>query len=143
MKKSNYSPDAFMHGIYDEILAKPYENAADKESALNVGEEIKSRTKAMLGIDKIPCKSTDLKLVLMGKPLDYPEYILEKYSVEICQNLNMLFYVLTPKNLTASASGVVALCGHGYGVRQILNISKNGRKKHLNYFDNYQKNFHL
>ena len=141
MKKSNYSPDAFMHGIYDEILAKPYENAADKESALNVGEEIKSRTKAMLGIDKIPCKSTDLKLVLMGKPLDYPEYILEKYSVEICQNLNMLFYVLTPKNLTASASGVVALCGHGYGVRQILNISKNGRKKHLNYFDNYQKNF--
>lgn len=141
MKKSNYSPDAFMHGIYTEMLSDPYGNVADKESALKISEEIKSRTKAMLGIEKIPCKSTDLKPVSAGKPLVYPEYILEKYSVEICKNLNMLFYVLTPKNLSDSASGVVALCGHGYGVRQILNISKNGKKKRFNYLDNYQKNF--
>ena len=132
MKKSNYSPDAFMRGIYAEMLSEPYGDVADKQSALKAGEEIKSKTKAMLGIDKIPCKAADLKPVLMGEPLVYPEYTLEKYLVEICRNLNMLFYVLTPKNLFDSASGVVALCGHGYGVRQILNISKAGKKKHFN-----------
>lgn len=141
MKKSNYSPDAFMRGIYDEMLAKPYENVADKKLALEIGEEIRNKTKAMLGIDKIPCRTKDLKLVPVGKELVYPEYTLQKYSAEICRNLNMLFYILTPKKITVPAPGVVALCGHGYGVRQILNISKNGRKKQLRYFDNYQKNF--
>ena len=141
MRKSNYSPDAFMNGIYNEMLAKPYENVRDAETALETGEEIRNKTKSMLGIDKIPCKIKDLKLVPMGKALVYPEYTLQKYSAEICRNLNMLFYVLTPKKLTDPAPGVVAMCGHGYGVRQILNISKKGRKKSFNYFDNYQKNF--
>ncbi len=141
MKKSDYSPDMFMRGIYNEILAKPYENANDAKSASEAGEMIKEKTKAMLGIDKIPCKISDVKPVPVGKALVYPEYTLQKYSAEICKNLNMLFYVLTPKKPSNPVPGVVALCGHGYGVRQILNISKNGRKKHFNYFDNYQKNF--
>lgn len=141
MKKSNYSPDAFMQGLYDEILAKPYENVSDAESAVRTGEKIKEKTRAMLGIDKIPGKTKDLKAVPVGKALVYPGYTLQKYSAEICKNLNMLFYVLTPQKINESAPGVVALCGHGYGVRHILNISKNGRKKHFNYFDNYQKNF--
>lgn len=141
MKKSNYSPDVFMQEIYDEILAKPYENVNDADSALKAGEIIKEKTKSMLGIDKIPCKTKNLKLIPVGEALVYPEYTLQKYSAEICKNLNMLFYVLTPKNTNKSAPGVVALCGHGYGVRQILNISKRGRKKHFNYIDNYQKNF--
>ncbi len=130
-----------MNGIYNEMLAKPYENVGDKKTALETGEEIRNKTKSILGIDKIPCKTEDLKLVPVGKALIYPEYALQKYSAEICRKLNMLFYVLTPKKLTKPAPGVVALCGHGYGVRQILGISKKGRKKHLRYFDNYQKNF--
>ncbi len=141
MRKSSYSPDAFMQGIYDEILAKPYENVNDAKSAFETGKAIKEKTKAMLAIEKIPCKIDDIKPVPVGKALIYPEYTLQKYSAEICKNLNMLFYVLTPKNINNPAPGVVALCGHGYGVRQILNISKRGRKKHFNYFDNYQKNF--
>ena len=56
MKKSNYSPDAFMHGLYTEMLSDPYGNVTGKETALKISEEIKSKTKAMLGIDKIPCK---------------------------------------------------------------------------------------
>ncbi len=141
MKTSRYSPDAFMKGIYPQMLAKPYENISNAQNALEIGKEIKERTKAMLGIGKIPDRITDFKISAEGKPLDYPEYTLQKCSAEICKNLNMLFYVLTPKNLSRPVSGVVALCGHGYGVRQILNISKKGNKKHLNYFDNYQKNF--
>ena len=141
MKTSRYSPDAFMKGIYSQMLSKPYENITDAKDALEAGRKIKERTEAMLGIGKIPNRITDFKIQQEGKLLDYSEYTLQKCSAQICQNLNMLFYVLTPKNLTRPASGVVALCGHGYGVRQILNISKKGNKKHFNYFDNYQNNF--
>lgn len=141
MKKSSYSPDAFMNSIYNEMFAKPYDNVGDAESALATGREIRNKTESMLGIDKIPFKTENIKPVRVGRELVYPEYTLQKYSAEICRNLNMLFYVLTPKNITVPTAGVVALCGHGYGVRQILNISKKGRKKRFNYFDNYQKNF--
>ncbi len=130
-----------MEGVYGKILATPYENACDKRSVLEVGAKIKEHTKQMLGIDRIPDKSTDLAVESVGKELDYPEYTLKKCSVTVCKNLDMLFYVLTPKNIKKPAPGVVALCGHGYGVRQILNISKRGGKKKFNYIDNYQKNF--
>lgn len=141
MKRSRYSPDAFMEGIYGKILASPYEKAWDKQSVLEVGARIKEQTKQMLGIDRIPDKITDLSVEYIGKELDYPEYTLKKCCVTVCENLDMLFYVLIPKNIKKPAPGVVALCGHGYGVRQILNISKRGKKKKLNYIDNYQKNF--
>ena len=130
-----------MQGIYGKILSEPYKDAADLKTALEVGSMIKERTKAMLAIDRIPDKITDIRIVPQGKPLIYPEYTLQRYSAEICKNLNMLFYILTPSKLNKSAPGVVALCGHGYGVRQILNISKSGKKKHFDYFDNYQKSF--
>lgn len=141
MKNSPYSPDLFMQEIYGKSCAKPYENVSTREAALRVGEEIRSKAKDILGIDKIPDKVTDYRLVPEGKNLDYPEYTLSRYSVEVCKGLKMLVYMLVPKNLKEKAPGVVALCGHGYGVRQILGISKRGNKKHLNYFDNYQKNF--
>lgn len=141
MKKSKYSPDAYMKSIYSDILAKPYKNAADKESALSVGLSIKSKASSVFNLDNIPGKITEYNIVPQSKALDYADYTLQKYSAEICKNLTMLFYILTPKNIKKPAPGVVALCGHGYGVRQILNISKNGCKKHIRYFDNYQKNF--
>ncbi len=141
MKTSRYSPDKFMHSVYAEIASNPYENVLDAQTALQVGKKIKEQTEAVLGLDKIPQKTTDFEIVYLGEPLVYPEYTLQKCSTEICKNLNMLFYILTPANITKAVPGVVALCGHGYGVRQILNISKKGNKKHFNYFDNYQNNF--
>lgn len=141
MKKSRYSPDEFMAEIYSKKFPNPYRDATDAKTALNTGAEIKEKTKALLGIEKIPGKATDFPLIPQGKAIDYPEYTLQRYSTEICVGLNMLFYILTPKNINGSAPGVAALCGHGYGVRHILNISKRGKRKHFNYIDNYQKNF--
>ena len=130
-----------MNGLYDVVPSKPYENAHDAESALQAGEQIKQQTKALLAIDSIPDRIVDSEPVAVGKPLVYKEYTLQKFSVEICKGLNMLYYLLEPNTAEQKAPCVVALCGHGYGVRQILNISKNGRKKRINYIDNYQKNF--
>ncbi len=141
MKKSPYSPDLFMKGLYNNIYKSPYENAKNGEDVLKISKEMRTKAKEIFALDKIPCKKSDLQLIPVGQALDYPEYTLQKYSVEICENLKSLVYILTPKKLKSPAPGVVALCGHGYGVRQILKISKRGKKKHFNYFDNYQKNF--
>ena len=138
MKNSPYSPDKFMGEIYESLKPDPYENFGD---VLKTGKEIRQKAEEIFSLDKIPNKITDYKLIPAGKELVYPEYTLKKYSVEICKGLQSLVYVLVPKNRREDAPGVVALCGHGYGVRQILNISKKGSKKHFNYFDNYQKNF--
>lgn len=141
MKTSRYSPDKFMEELYNKKFTDPYSNATDARTALDIGNDIKEKTRAVLGIDRIPDKITDYIIIPEGKALDYPGYTLQRYSAEICKGLNMLFYVLIPKNINGSASGVVALCGHGYGVRHILGISKKGGKKRFNYIDNYQKNF--
>ena len=141
MKKSPYSPDEFMSGLYGKIKAEPYKNAKTSEDAFYISKAIKEKTKEIFSVDKLSRMETSLKLIPVGKDLDYPEYTLKKYSVEILHGLNSLIYILEPKKVKEKTGGVVALCGHGYGVRQILNISKKGNKKHFNYFDNYQNNF--
>ncbi len=141
MKKSPYSPDEFMSGLYGKIKAEPYKNATSHEDALEIGKSIKEKAKELFSLERLDSMATELNLVSVGKNLDYPEYTLKKYSVEILQGLNSLVYILEPKKVNGKTSGVVALCGHGYGVRQILNISKKGNKKHFNYLDNYQNNF--
>ena len=141
MKKSPYSPDEFMSGLYGKIKPEPYKNAVSYEDAFKIGQGIKEKAKELFSLVRLNSMATELKLVPVGKALDYPEYTLKKYSVEILEGLNSLVYILEPKNVNGKTGGVVALCGHGYGVRQILNISKKGNKKHFNYIDNYQNNF--
>ncbi len=139
MKNSPYSPDAFMTGLYEKMRAEPYRNVRTAEEALEAGRVIREKARILFDADKLTVE--ELHPEKVGKALEYPEYTLQKYSVEICDGLKTAVFVLTPKNIKAPCAGVVALCGHGYGVRQILGISKGGRKKRIRYFDNYQKNF--
>ena len=141
MKNSIYSPDEFMSGLYGKFKAEPYENITSRDDALRIGSEIKAKAKEIFAVDKICSFTEKVELIDTGKTLDYPDYTLKKYNLKICDGLTSAVYVLMPKNIKEKTKGVVALCGHGYGVRQILNISKRGNKKHLRYIDNYQKNF--
>lgn len=139
--KSPYSPDKFMWGLYEEAYKSPYEKVNNADEVFKVSEEIKSKAKSLFNLDSIPNRAENPQLIPVGKCLEYSDYTLQKYSVEICKNLKMAVFLLTPKNISDKAPAVVALCGHGYGVRQILCINKNGNKKILPYIDNYQKNF--
>lgn len=141
MKNSQYSPDEFMSGLYEKIKNEPYKNAVCAEDAVAVGKEIRAKAHELFSIDKICNLTEKTELIEAADSLDYPDYTLQKYSLKICDGLTTAVYMLTPKKLNKKAVGVVALCGHGYGVRQILNISKRGSKKHFRYIDNYQKNF--
>lgn len=140
MKTSPYSPDDFMASLYDKNYKDPYENVKTKEDVIGVNNEIKQKAKEIFNLDKIE-KVSSYKLEKAGDSVDFGTYTLNKYSVEICPKLKMLVYISVPKKITKPAPAVVALCGHGYGVRQILSINKKGRKKRIRYFDNYQKNF--
>lgn len=141
MKKSQYSPDEFMSGLYGRFRAEPYKNATTIDDAHRIGQEIKDKVREIFALEKLCSFQEKTELTETGKTLEYADYTLKKYSLKICDGLITAVYVLMPKNLTGKANGVVALCGHGYGVRQILNISKKGNKKRFNYIDNYQKNF--
>lgn len=139
MKNSPYSPDAFMADLYNKMRNEPYADATSAQNVLAVGKNIREKTRETFAVEKL--LGGNYRLEKTGKALEYPEYTLQKYSFELCDNLKTAVFILTPKKIKKSASGVVALCGHGYGVRQILNISKSGKKKHIRYLDNYQKNF--
>ena len=141
MKTSPYSPDGFMKSLYENIYTNPFEKVNTLEEALSVCENIKAQAKKIFCVEKIPGRVAELNPMPVGKPLIYEKYTLQKYSVEICKGLNMAYFMLSPVARKEKAPGVVALCGHGYGVRQILNISKKGKKKLIPYLDNYQKNF--
>ena len=141
MKKNIYSPDEFMSSLYGKFKAEPYKDASTYEDTLAIGKEIKDKAKELFNIGKICDFTKKAELTEAGKVLDYPEYTLKKYELKICEGLISPVFMLIPKNITDNAKGIVALCGHGYGVRQILGISKKGNKKHFNYFDNYQNNF--
>lgn len=141
MKTSPYSPDAFMESLYEKAYKNPFEKVNGREDALAVCKSIRADAKRIFDFDKIPDKITEFEPVPVGNPLVYKDYTVQKYSVEICKGLDMAYFLLSPVNVKEKAPGVVALCGHGYGVRHILNITKNGKKKILPYIDNYQKNF--
>ncbi len=139
MKNSPYSPDEFMASLYGKLYADPYAEANSKEDVLAIGKEIREKVKSIFSADILGGRN--YKLEKVGNALEYEDYTLQKYSFELCENLKTAVYLLTPKKIKTSSPAVVALCGHGYGVRQILGISKSGNKKHIRYLDNYQKNF--
>ncbi|MBR2868784.1 MAG: hypothetical protein IKB88_06955 [Clostridia bacterium] len=141
MKKYQYYPDEFMSGLYGKFKNEPYKNVSSKEEALATGKAIREKTEKIFNINKFCDFNAKTEFEKKSDAVDYPNYTLQKYSLKICDGLISAVYMLTPKNISKKTVGVVALCGHGYGVRQILNIKKNGNKKHFRYIDNYQKSF--
>lgn len=134
MNKPDFSPDLFFRELY-ENRPLPFEGAEDVG---RVCRDIKERVKQAFALDKIPEKIGELAPVVLHSE-KRKSYKIETLSVEICRNWNMLCYLLIPEK--PNGTGVVAVSGHGYGVRQIIRQSKSGKYRKINFFDNYQKNF--
>ena len=58
MKKSPYSPDEFMSGLYGRIKAEPYKNADSYEDALKTGKSIKEKA---MEVKSTPRRQLDMK----------------------------------------------------------------------------------
>ncbi len=136
MKKVSFSPDLFLDSLYNGY-SSPFKDL-NADELIKESESLRSKLVSILSVDKIPNKIAVLSVVVLKK-VKRKNYTLEKISVEICKGWNMLCYILTPDK--PNGKGVVAVCGHGYGVRQIIRQSKIGTYRHINFLDNYQKNF--
>ena len=138
MKECKYSPDKYLDNLYRQIYRSPYENVSGSEKCLKVSEALRGRLTEILAIDRIPAQIKELRPEIV-KTEDRGSFIQETISLELCEGWNTLCYLLTPKLPLGSA--VVAVCGHGYGCRQIIRQGKLGSRRRVNFLDNYQKNF--
>lgn len=139
MKNSSCSPDGFISGLYEKTYRDPFKDAKTAEDVLKASQKIKDDAKNIFCLDLLSGGNRNLEK--SGKPVDFSDFTLQKYTFHLCDGLKSAVFILTPKKLLSPAPAVVALCGHGYGVRQILSISKSGKRKRIRYFDNYQKGF--
>lgn len=140
MNKDTFRPDGFLNGLYNFVYRSPYQNISGREQTLEACKRVRESVARVLALDKIPNKTDRLSPAVLWES-KRRGYTLQKLSVEICSGWNMLAYMLSPDSPNGQA--VVAACGHGYGVRQILRLSKDGRYRAVNFLDNYQKNFAL
>lgn len=137
MNKYRYCPDEYFKSIYG-VYKSPFENVSDEAGCKEKCADVRQKVKSLLATDNIPLRTDELSPEIL-KTEKRKNYTVKTLSVEICKNLNMLCYVLIPD--TRNGRGVVAVCGHGYGCRQIIRQSKSGKYRKINFFDNYQKNF--
>ncbi len=136
MKSNDFSPDAYFEKLYDE-RPRPFLDKDARETAECCGK-IREDVKSILGAERIPYRKESISPRVLSSQ-KRRGYEIKTLSVEICESLNMLCYMLIPEK--SNGFGVVAVPGHGYGVRQIIRQVKNGKYRTVNFLDNYQKNF--
>ncbi len=137
MKNKNFAPDGYFEKLY-AMSPSPFSAVENARDCFDVIEKLKKRTAEIFAVEKIPFRIQKLSPEVLKRE-KRSGYTLETLSVEICSGLFMLCYALVPDKKTDG--GIAALCGHGYGARQIIRQSKAGNYRKINFFDNYQKNF--
>lgn len=143
MNATTHCPDGFLDGLYGTLRGEPFASARDAASAAAAAGELREKLRTILALPTLEGMRTGAAPVPVGEPLRAKGYTLQKYDFPILPGLTTAVYLLRPEKLTGPAPGVVALCGHGYGVRQIVGTTKHDRLKRLPYFDDYQKRFAL
>ena len=126
--KHPFAIDNYMESLFDAVYKDPFSGVNDRDSALAACEKIRQEAARIFALDKIPARLEKCKIECICET-DRGSFVQKKLAVTCCEGLIMPVYLLIPKNIKAKAPGVVALCGHGYGVRQIIGTRKNGKPK--------------
>ena len=138
MKNNPFAPDAYLRACVKHSYAAPFAQVTTAAQAHETGERVRQSLRELLALDQIPGRREILmpEVLHTARRKDYME---TRFSVEICDGWHMLACLLTPDK--PNGAGVAALCGHGYGLRQILRLDKRERYRVVNFWHNYQKNF--
>jgi len=133
-----FAPDDYLDSLYEHSRAAPFAGVNTSEEAARAGARVRKSLRELLAIDALHGRVDELRPTILhtAKRKGYTE---ERLSVEICEGWHMLVYLLTPER--PNGAGVAALCGHGFGARQILRLGRRGQYKKMNFLHNYQKNF--
>ncbi|MDR2687863.1 MAG: hypothetical protein LBB75_08925 [Oscillospiraceae bacterium] len=135
---NGFSPDAYLAAVREAGYAAPFAGAGAPGQAREAAARVRQSLRELLALDTLPGRVETLSPVAL-RTTRRRGYTQAKLSLEICEGWRMPAYLLTPDR--PNGAGVVALCGHGYGARQILRLDRRGRRRAVNFLDNYQKNF--
>jgi len=135
---NDFTPDAYLAALHESSYAAPFANENTPAQAREAVTRVRQSLRELLALDSLYGRVETLRPVILDTARR-KGYRVTKLSLEICEGWHMLVYLLTPDR--PNGAGVAALCGHGYGARQILRLGKGGRYRSINFFDNYQKNF--
>ena len=139
--KEDCSFDEYFSSIYAQTYIPPYKDVKSAEEALRVSREIRAGAERLFNLDRLPGIVENPEITYASREEDRGGYYQSRLSVPVLGGFNMLCYLLKPKVKSENPWGITALCGHGYGARQIINQGKNGKKRVIPFFDSYQKNF--
>jgi len=135
---NDFAPDAYLAALRETSYAAPFANVSTPEQAREATARVRQSLRELLSLDAL-CGRVDELRPAMRNTVQREGYTETRLSLEICEGWHMLVYLLAPDR--PNGAGVVALCGHGYGARQILRLGKRGHYRTINFLDNYQKNF--
>ena len=139
--KTDFTADAFLEALYPRLAGDAFADAHDAQSAAAARDALREQLRDCLGLPVLEEMACGGVPAPVGKPITTKDYTAQKYACEVLPGLVMPVWLLTPAEKKENAPGVVALCGHGYGVRQIVGVTKRDRLKRLPYFDDYQRHF--
>ena len=141
MKNSSFTPDAFMDELYSRLYMSPFADVHTADDVLSAGRKIREQLASALQNPLLQSLSETSKPEPVCAPLDVGTYTVQKYAVQMLPHLTVAVYLLTPSDISEKAPCVTALCGHGYGVRQIIGLTAKDRIKRLPFLDDYQRHF--
>ena len=131
-------PDFFLERLYKENIPK-YSFNADTESEWRIWrDDLKKVFVEKMG--GFPEKKAELNPRIVEDE-DLGNYIRQRVVYTIMEGLDMISYVLIPKNAEGKLPAVVACHGHGYGSKEIVGLKFDGSPKTDG--PTYQKNFAL
>ena len=121
---------------YDPESAKYAFRASNAKQARRWQKKTRNALNDLLGFQNEPKVDPEAQLL---ETVDKGDYTREKLLIRTTADTVMPVYVLLPKKLPRSAAVVIALHGHGYGVKSIVGIREEGSERDEP--EGYQKDF--
>jgi len=134
--KLRLQPAHWLWRLYDPDSAKYAFRSTNLEQARSWQDQARAALNELLGFQDEPKVEPDPRLL---EKVDKGDYIREKVLIRTGAHVEMPVYILLPKKLPRPLPVVIALHGHGYGVKSIVGIREEGSEREKP--EGYQKDF--
>jgi len=131
-------PDRFLGKLYDMTVPKYSFSARNADEWEIWRNGLKTAFVECLG--GFPERKLDLNPRIIEQT-ELDDYVRQRVAFNTLEDLEMIAYVLIPKNAKGKLPAVVACHGHGYGSKDIVGLNFDGSEKTGDI--GYQKNFAL
>jgi dienelactone hydrolase len=131
-----WSPDLFLEQAYQNTKQRYSFNARNIKEWSEWRETLKSKFVDVLAIS--PSDTTVLNPIVL-EHVECKDYIRERVEYSVDQNLRFPAYLLLPKNQKDPLPAVIACPGHGYGSKDVVGLSPDGKTARIG--SSYHKDF--